>query len=100
MPASDVACGQCFFQTNQPQQGVAHAALRVRVRACARAIRQEALKQLRSELATSLADVEAQLEALGGSASTVSRATAKTVKSTATAKSLVPPSTIDEADES
>ena len=35
-------------------------------------------------------------EELGGSASTVSRVTAKSAKSAATAKSLVPPSTIAE----
>ena len=57
---------------------------------------QEALKKLRAELASSLADVEQQLEAIGGSASTVSHVTAKTAKSAATAKSVAAPSTIAE----
>ena len=57
---------------------------------------QDALRKLRSELVESLSDVEAQLEALGGSASTVTAKSAATAKSFATTKSLVPPSTISE----
>ena len=64
--------------------------------------RKEALKTLRAELAKSLSDVETQLEALGGSASTVSHVTNqsnKTSKSMKSTKSLAPPSTIAEEDE-
>ena len=56
---------------------------------------QTALKKLREELVSSLSDVEAQLEQLGGSATTVSMMTTKTA---ATAKSVKAPSTIAEED--
>ena len=46
--------------------------------------KQDALKALRAELATSLEDVEKELELMGGSASTV---TARTAASAKTAKS-------------
>ena len=61
---------------------------------------QEALKSLRQELAASLADVEKDLEALGGSASTVTAASMsqKSMKSTK-ARSVKAPSTVAEEDE-
>ena len=61
--------------------------------------KQEALKQLRGELAKSLSDVETQLEALGGSASTVSHITTKTNKTNKSTKSLAAPSTIAEEED-
>ena len=57
---------------------------------------QESLRKLKEELVSSLADVEEQLEQLGGSASTVSRVTARSVATAKSAASLKPPSTIAE----
>ena len=57
--------------------------------------RREMLKELRSELASSLEDVEAELERLGGSASTVT--VAKSMAAASTKKSFRgPPSTVAE----
>ena len=62
---------------------------------------QEALKTLRDELAKSLADVETQLETLGGSASTVTAKSMsqKSMKSTKSLRSVKAPSTVAEEDE-
>ena len=62
---------------------------------------QEALKNIRDELAKSLADVETQLEELGGSASTVTARSMsqKSVKSTKSMRSTKAPSTVAEEDE-
>jgi len=63
--------------------------------------RKEALKTLRDELAKSLADVETQLETLGGSASTVTAKSMsqKSMKSTKSLRSVKAPSTVAEEDE-
>ena len=62
---------------------------------------QEALKNLRDELAKSLSDVESQLDELGGSASTVTARSMsqKSVKSTKSLRSVKAPSTVAEEDE-
>ena len=62
---------------------------------------QEALKNLRDELAKSLSDVEGQLDELGGSASTVTARSMsqKSVKSTKSLRSVKAPSTVAEEDE-
>ena len=56
------------------------------------------LKALRTELVSSLEDIESQLEAMGGSASAVTASvkSAATAKSNATKKSFAPPSTVAE----
>ena len=58
--------------------------------------RREMLKELRSELASSLEDVEAELERLGGSASTVTLSTLRSQAGASTKKSFRPPSTVAE----
>jgi hypothetical protein len=61
---------------------------------------QAMLKDLRSELASSLADVESQLEQMGGSASTVSMSTAKSgMTGRSTKKSFATPSTVAEEED-
>ena len=58
---------------------------------------QEALKKLKEELVSSLADVEREIDDLGGSATTVSQMTAKSAATAkSTARSIAPPPTIRE----
>lgn len=63
---------------------------RALIRCCVCSRAQSALKELRAELATSLSDVEKQLEALGGSATTVSRITARSAATGGMGKPLAP----------
>ena len=54
------------------------------------------LKELRGELAAALGSIEAELETLGGSATTVTGISTATAKTNATKKSMKAPSTIAE----